>query len=899
MDRCKVYLNNKTVIGDVYPWNLDAPEERLSQAVVRDGFVDFSDVKGEYATLQWAAWAPQRLALRQQIQQVREADLQTAARKRAFPATSLLTEGDKKRFFARLASDEPLDDLAKSDIPRINSSSKVAVRNTLDTLFRSNVSIMRATWFIKISFLSEYEASPAKATVAWTRCLTEDLLPTLLGTASARVHATTIPTNGGSRKRSRAVSMGENEQEPDEEVRKWHYVQRLLHWHFGLALVSRVKVLDWVLWSLAESHKQQRTSTATGQRCLLLWMCSTYLPIFCRTREHAHELFTLCLTQLPARDADASSKDSGQTNIERLVWSILRFISTAVPYTASWVQSHLAPRASLREERHACLLGLPVLLSSVVAVLDQLHAILEPRAGVEVVRTLLHYISPFAPDYPAAHAFHFAAPTAPDRAATVSINVDVLFAALTWAVTDRRSLLPYARTVLPHALSSLAEHAGPLLQPHLMLFLEAFTPKSARETQRVCELFGRFIALGLFSYDQYLRNLLTSGALPRQPNTTLQRRHRLYAANFPLERANKVQWYQRSVALFGMSDQEELRMYQLTRRDVLAHFVRCSGGHVLKRESAWAKIQRAGRWTTRTKAKYADLYACSQKVGGGGLVALRSMLRRLPYALAVRVLSLLVNEIEVIVVASAGGCKGRERSTKSVPLDVVSPLVCDAIDLLQSLEYYAGIATIIGSLARQTAGAGAASRLLVGLLRRYHLLLHCGGWLDEVLAAVRRPEDLLEWPTLPESLRERLQSLNKLQNKGVSRISGTKGSETIWQGHDPIPFPGQLRQILSAPGPFVAAKLCRSIVRLISPGAVMICVRTVYLELMVQATYLAVHPAPEEGEAEGNVATERMQCLCALQVQLSDILGKQLLGTHAIFSEALEQVNLFLISLLL
>jgi hypothetical protein len=119
-----------------------------------------------------------------------------------------------------------------------------------------------------------------------------------------------------------------------------------------------------------------------------------------------------------------------------------------------------------------------------------------------------------------------------------------------------------------------------------------------------------------------------------------------------------------------------------------------------------------------------------------------------------------------------------------------------------------------------------------------------------------------------------------------------KGVEIKWQGHDPVIFPGQIRQLLGAPGPFNAAELLPLIVRVVSPGALMTCIRIVYLELMVQATRIAEQAEEVDGARDGGVpAIERMRCLCALQLQLSDILGKELPGAHAVFSEALEQVR--------
>ena len=188
----RVYKANPDVLGDVYLWTSGAVEEQLTVESVQSGYVEHA-VQNEYAKMRWDLRSNKRQALRRQTQKAKDS---IDRRQKAFPTTSILKNDMKLAFFTRLAGHEPLRALATGEIPRVGA--KMAI----DYLFKANVPIKRATWFIKITFVSdclEKDNTGKHASAAWGQSLTEDILPEALAAAASKLSLVGAkkPTRGG------------------------------------------------------------------------------------------------------------------------------------------------------------------------------------------------------------------------------------------------------------------------------------------------------------------------------------------------------------------------------------------------------------------------------------------------------------------------------------------------------------------------------------------------------------------------------------------------------------------------------------------------------------------------------------------------------------------------------
>ncbi|KAJ8900527.1 hypothetical protein K2173_025304 [Erythroxylum novogranatense] len=143
-------------------------------------------------------------------------------------------------------------------------------KSLFEVLIRNNVPLLRATWFIKVTYLNQVRPSSTgissgaldKTQVSRTELWTKDVveyLQYLLDEFLSRNNSHSVPHarsshmvySGSILSKSDPSSMALDTEEPSLHF-KWWYVVRLLHWHYAEGLLLPSVIIDWVLNQLQE-----------------------------------------------------------------------------------------------------------------------------------------------------------------------------------------------------------------------------------------------------------------------------------------------------------------------------------------------------------------------------------------------------------------------------------------------------------------------------------------------------------------------------------------------------------------------------------------------------------------------------------------------------------------------
>ncbi|KAJ7947292.1 Mediator of RNA polymerase II transcription subunit 12 [Quillaja saponaria] len=147
-------------------------------------------------------------------------------------------------------------------------------KTLLEVLIRNNVPLLRATWFIKVTYLNQFR--PGSASIAsgapdkiqlsrsdlWTKdvvdylqCLLDDFFSknNSRSTPHSRDHSPQLPYAGSLQHRADSVITVSDREEPSLHF-KWWYIVRLLQWHHAEGLLIPSVIIDWVLNQLQEKE---------------------------------------------------------------------------------------------------------------------------------------------------------------------------------------------------------------------------------------------------------------------------------------------------------------------------------------------------------------------------------------------------------------------------------------------------------------------------------------------------------------------------------------------------------------------------------------------------------------------------------------------------------------------
>ncbi|KAK6920115.1 Mediator complex, subunit Med12 [Dillenia turbinata] len=147
-------------------------------------------------------------------------------------------------------------------------------RALFDVLIRNNVPLLRATWFIKVTYLNQVRRGSASITSGatertllscsehWTKDLI-DYMQTLLdeffsknvshSTARGRDRTQQMSYAGQMQHKSDPTSVSLDGEEPSLHFR-WSYLVRIMQWHHAENLIIPSPIIDWVLKQLQEKE---------------------------------------------------------------------------------------------------------------------------------------------------------------------------------------------------------------------------------------------------------------------------------------------------------------------------------------------------------------------------------------------------------------------------------------------------------------------------------------------------------------------------------------------------------------------------------------------------------------------------------------------------------------------
>ncbi|GMH31306.1 hypothetical protein Nepgr_033149 [Nepenthes gracilis] len=146
-------------------------------------------------------------------------------------------------------------------------------RLLFEVLVRNNVPLLRATWFIKVTYLNQIRpgssGSPDKSQLSRTKLWTKDVtdyLQCLLDEYLSKNNAPPGPQNKNVSPQTLYAGSLLNKNDPSSAVLdgeepslhlKWWYVVRILQWHLAEGLIVPSPLIDWVLLQLQEKDLLQ------------------------------------------------------------------------------------------------------------------------------------------------------------------------------------------------------------------------------------------------------------------------------------------------------------------------------------------------------------------------------------------------------------------------------------------------------------------------------------------------------------------------------------------------------------------------------------------------------------------------------------------------------------------
>ncbi|KAK8565806.1 hypothetical protein V6N12_059358 [Hibiscus sabdariffa] len=284
-------LNSRLGPPDFHPQTQNCPEETLTRENVQQGYKDtidgLEDSKEISLTQVQAFTKPVVLKCRDAIRKCLRGINESRAQKRkagqvydvplsgtllskpvVFPEQRPCNEDFRKKWIEGLSlQHKPLCSLA-DQVPQGYKK-----RALIEVLIKNNVPLLRATWFIKVTYLNQVRpgsaissGAPDKSQLARTELWTKDVIDYLQylldeffsrnnshSAQHGRDRLSQMVYAGSLHHRSNQAPAIIDGEEPSLHF-KWWYVVRLLQWHHAEGLVLPSLIIDWVLNQLQEKE---------------------------------------------------------------------------------------------------------------------------------------------------------------------------------------------------------------------------------------------------------------------------------------------------------------------------------------------------------------------------------------------------------------------------------------------------------------------------------------------------------------------------------------------------------------------------------------------------------------------------------------------------------------------
>ncbi|KAL3829667.1 hypothetical protein ACJIZ3_018469 [Penstemon smallii] len=221
-------------------------------------------------------------------------------------------------------------------------------KSLFEVLIRNNVPLLRATWFIKVTYLNQVRASSSNSSPGfhdkgqfsrseqWTKDVIEYLqylLDEFLtrnsshSTSHVRDRSSQMVYAGSVQTKNDLLSAVMDVEEPSLYT-KWWYVVRIIHWHHAEGLIIPSLIIDWVLNQLQEKE-------LLGVLQLLLPIIYSVIEtvVFSQTYVRTLVGIAVCFIQEPSPGGSDLVDNSRRAYTTSAVVEMLRYLILAVPDT--------------------------------------------------------------------------------------------------------------------------------------------------------------------------------------------------------------------------------------------------------------------------------------------------------------------------------------------------------------------------------------------------------------------------------------------------------------------------------------------------------------------------------------------------------------------------------------
>ncbi|KAL3814834.1 hypothetical protein ACJIZ3_016102 [Penstemon smallii] len=221
-------------------------------------------------------------------------------------------------------------------------------RSLFEVLIRNNVPLLRATWFIKVTYLNQVRASSYNSSSGfhdktqisrseqWTKDVIEylqNLLDEFItrNNSHSNIHrrdrSSQLVYVGSVQPKSDSFSTVMDGEEPSLYT-KWWYMVRIIHWHHAEGLVIPSLIIDWVLHQLQEKE-------LLGVLQLLLPIIYGVIETVVLSQTYVRTLVGLAIRfiQEPSPGGSDLVNNSRRAYTTSAVVEMLRYLILAVPDT--------------------------------------------------------------------------------------------------------------------------------------------------------------------------------------------------------------------------------------------------------------------------------------------------------------------------------------------------------------------------------------------------------------------------------------------------------------------------------------------------------------------------------------------------------------------------------------
>ncbi|XP_020254458.1 mediator of RNA polymerase II transcription subunit 12-like isoform X2 [Asparagus officinalis] len=357
-------LNSRLGPPDFYPQTPNCPEETLTREYIQSGYketVEGIEEAREIVLTQAAYFSKSEIilkckeAIRKRLRLINESRCQKRKvygvplsgplliKPGAYPDQKPCGEDFRRKWIEALSQQHKRLCSLADHVPH-----GYRKKSLFEVLIRYNVPLLKATWFIKVTYLNQVRPAtnnitsgkPDKAQFVRTDLWTKDVIEYLCQlwddffskdgsspAASGRDHAMQTPLQGLGQQRSDSASSIHDVEEPSLQF-KWWYMVHLLNWHYSEGLLLPSVIIEWVLGQLQEKESAEALELLLPVLCDVIESISlsqTYVQTFVDIA--VRSIDDLCPTGLSLLD------DSKIPPLASALIEMLHYLIVAVPDT--------------------------------------------------------------------------------------------------------------------------------------------------------------------------------------------------------------------------------------------------------------------------------------------------------------------------------------------------------------------------------------------------------------------------------------------------------------------------------------------------------------------------------------------------------------------------------------